>query len=404
MMSRTFIASFLGWTLDAFDFFLLAFVVPRVASDFHRPIFDVAFAITLTLMCRPLGALIFGWMGDRFGRRTPLMIDVACFSVIELATAFSPNFVVFLVLRALYGVAMGGEWGLGAALAMESLPAQKRGLFSGLLQEGYSVGFLLAAIVFGLFFSAIGWRGMFAIGVLPALLIFYIRKHVPESPTWIAAQSRVREKREPIRFGAVMRYAPLFIYTVLLMAAFNFMSHGTQDLYPTFLQVQRHLSVHTVAWLAIVYNIGAIAGGIVFGGLSQRIGRRTGILIATALGIVTIPLWIHAPTIALLAFGGFLLQFMVQGAWGIVPAHLNELSPGGARGTFPGFTYQLGNLISAPAAQLEATIAKTHFATASGAPDYAAALSAIALVVFIAVFFLTGLGYLVAPERRTQAF
>lgn len=400
-MSRTFVASFLGWTLDAFDFFLVTFVVARVASDFHRTIPEVALAITLTLACRPLGALLFGWLADKYGRRRPLMIDIACYSVLELATAFSPNFTVFLVLRALYGVAMGGEWGLGAALAMESLPAQKRGLFSGLLQEGYSVGYLIAAIVFGLFYNTIGWRGMFVIGVLPALLIFYIRRHVPESATWERAQ---RQPRKRLDFAAFARYAPLFIYTALLMAAFNFMSHGTQDLYPTFLEKQRALSTSTVAWLAIVYNVGAIAGGVVFGGLSQRIGRRPGILVACALGVFTIPLWVHAPTLALLGLGGFLLQVMVQGAWGIVPAHLNEISPTGARGTFPGFTYQLGNLISAPAAQIEATIAKTHFATPSGAPDYASALSVITLVMFGAVFFFTALGYAVVPERRSEEF
>ncbi len=358
------------------------------------------FAVTLTLACRPLGALLFGWAADRYGRRVPLMIDIACYSAIELATAFSPNFIVFIVLRGLYGVAMGGEWGLGAALAMESLPSQRRGIFSGLLQQGYAVGYLVAAVIFGLFFNVIGWRGMFAIGVLPALLIFYIRKNVPESHTWLASRGRVRRAR--LRAADLARYAPLFIYTVLLMAAFNFMSHGTQDLYPTFLEKQRGLSVHATSLVAIIYNVGAIAGGVVFAALSQRIGRRAGILIAAALGILTIPLWAHAPTTLLLGAGGFLLQFMVQGAWGIVPAHLNEISPSGARGTFPGLTYQLGNLISAPAAQLEATIAKTHFAH-GGTPDYAAALSFIALVVFIAVLFFTAIGYFVVPERRSEA-
>ncbi len=398
-MPRAFIASFLGWTLDAFDFFLLAFVVPHVAADFHRAIPQVVFAITLTLACRPLGALLFGRLADRFGRRTPLMIDIACYSLIELATAFSPNFTVFLVLRALYGVAMGGEWGLGAALAMESLPSNRRGLFSGLLQEGYAVGYLLAAVVFGVFFNAIGWRGMFAVGVLPALLILYIRKNVPESPVWLASQRTPRQ--EPVqRWQTMARYAPLFIYTVLLMTALNFMSHGTQDLYPTFLEQQRRLATGTVAWITIVANVGAIAGGIAFGTLSQRIGRRAGMLIAAALGVVSIPLWVHAPSVALLGLGGFLLQFMVQGAWGIVPAHLNEISPMGSRGLFPGFTYQIGNLLSAPAAQIEATIAKTHFASANGAPNYASALSVIALVMLLAVLFFAALGYLVVPERR----
>ncbi len=400
-MNKTFIACFLGWTLDAFDFFLITFVVARIAGDFHRSIPEVAFAITLTLMCRPLGALIFGWLGDRFGRRMPLMIDVACYSALELATALSPNFTVFLVLRALYGVAMGGEWGLGAALAMEALPPAKRGLFSGLLQEGYAVGYLVAAVVFGLFFNVVGWRGMFVIGVLPALLILYIRRHVPESQTWLAARATAAPRAKTSVAG-ILRYAPLFVYSVLLMAAFNFMSHGTQDLYPTFLEVQRHLAVGTVSSIAIIYNVGAVVGGIAFGALSQRIGRRSAILVAAVLGIAMIPLWVHAPTTALLALGAFLLQFMVQGAWGIIPAHLNELSPSGARGTFPGFTYQLGNLISAGAAQLEATVAKTRFALPNGAADYGGALAAIALIVLIAVILFTALGYFVAPERRDE--
>lgn len=353
-------------------------------------------------MCRPLGALIFGWIADRYGRRTPLMVDVAFYSIIELATAFSPNFTVFLVLRALYGVAMGGEWGLGAALAMESLPPQKRGFFSGMLQEGYSAGYLLAAVVFGLLFNYIGWRGMFVVGVLPALLIFYIRRHVPESPTWLASRARTAARAPVPSIGAIARYAPLFVYTVLLMAAFNFLSHGTQDIYPTFLEQQRRFATGTVAWLAIVYNIGAIAGGLCFGALSQRIGRRAGILIAAALGVLMIPLWAFSPTTALLGIGGFLIQFMVQGAWGIIPAHLNEISPGGARGTFPGFTYQIGNLISAGAAQFEATIAKTRFAMPNGLPNYASALATIAFVVFLAVIVLTGIGYFVTPERRAD--
>jgi SHS family lactate transporter-like MFS transporter len=357
----------------------------------------------LTLACRPFGALLFGWIADRYGRRAPLMIDIACYSVLELATAFSPNFAVFVVLRALYGVAMGGEWGLGAALAMESLPPNKRGLFSGILQEGYAVGYLLAFAAFGIFFSAIGWRGMFAIGVLPALLIFFIRKNVPESAIWIeqrkAALAPAMQRAQ--RFGAVARYAPLFVYTVILMAALNFMAHGTQDLYPTFLEQQRRLSTGAVAWIGIVANLGAVAGGMCFGALSQRIGRRAGILIAVVLGALSIPLWVHAPSLGLLAVGGFVLQFMVQGAWGIVPAHLNEIAPPGARGVFPGFTYQIGNLISAPAAQIEAIVAKTHFAAAGGGADYAAALSVIAATMFAAVFVFTLLGYLVVPERRS---
>jgi SHS family lactate transporter-like MFS transporter len=262
---KTFVASFLGWTLDAFDFFLLTFVVARIATSFERSIAEVTFAITLTLMCRPLGALLFGWIADRYGRRTPLMIDIACYSLIELATAFSPNFTVFLVLRALYGVAMGGEWGLGAAMAMEALPPQRRGFFSGLLQEGYMVGYLLASLVYFLVFQFThwDWRGLFVIGVLPSLLIFYIRKNVPESPAWLAGRAYRASFNAGFLWKSLAAHWPLFIYAVLFMAGLNAMSHGTQDLYATFLQKQRGFSTGVTSSLSIVAAFGAISGGII---------------------------------------------------------------------------------------------------------------------------------------------
>ena len=409
---KTFIASFLGWTLDAFDFFLLTFVLSKIATDFRTGVVEVAAAITLTLACRPLGALIFGWIADRYGRRTPLMIDIAFYSLIELLTAFSPNFAVFLVLRALYGVAMGGEWGLGAAMAMEALPAQKRGFFSGLLQEGYMVGYLLAAAAYFVVFNFAGqfgaehyaWRILFIVGTLPALLIFYIRANVPESPAWLAQRTATPSVAQPSRNASILAHLPLFIYTVLFMAAMNFMSHGTQDLYATFLQVQHGFSTAMVSSLSIVAALGAIGGGIAFGAFSQRIGRRPALLMAAALGAVCVPLWALSHTVVMLGVGAFAIQFMVQGAWGVIPAHLNELSPGGARGTFPGFTYQIGNLISAGAAQMEAHFAKTNFALPNGTADYGRAMAAIAVIMFAAVFVFTAIGYLVKAENRDAAF
>ncbi|MHB8177250.1 MAG: MFS transporter [Vulcanimicrobiaceae bacterium] len=399
-----FLASFMGWTLDAFDFFLVTFVAVHIAGDFRTSIVAVGGAITLTLMFRPLGALIFGWIGDRYGRRTPLMVDILLFSALELLTAFSPNLLVFIVLRALYGIAMGGEWGLGAALAMESLPPQRRGLFSGILQEGYMVGYLLAALAYFLVFTFTpwGWRGLFVIGALPALLVFYIRSHVTESPVW---QTRRQERADPMTvLRAGVKHLPLVLYAILFMAAFNFMSHGTQDLYATFLQKQHGYSAGATASLSIIAAIGAILGGIVFGGLSQRFGRRSAILVCASLAIVVIPLWMFGSNIALLAVGAFLMQFFVQGAWGVVPAHLNEISPPDARGTFPGFTYQIGNLISAGAFQIEAAFATTHFALPNGGANYAAAMAIIALVVLTAVIVLTAIGYLVTDERRDATF
>jgi SHS family lactate transporter-like MFS transporter len=375
------IASFLGWTLDAFDFFLLVFVLKDIAQEFGAPIPDVTFAILLTLAMRPLGAFLFGRAADRWGRRPTLMADVLLYSILEFASGFSPNLTVLLVLRALYGVAMGGEWGVGASLTMESIPPHARGFVSGLLQSGYPTGYFIASIVYGLLFPIIGWRGMFMVGVLPALLVLYIRRHVPESPSWepgAAARSST--------MSVVRSHWRLGIYAVLLMTAFNFFSHGTQDLYPTFLQVQHGLSPHTVGIIAAVYNVGAIVGGIVCGTLSERIGRRRMIVIAALLSLPILPLWAFSAEPVLLALGAFLMQVAVQGAWGVIPAHLNELSPNEARGTFPGFVYQLGNLLASANATIQADLA-VHF---DG--NYGLALAIVAGSVAVIIAVLTSFG------------
>src|SRR2546423_6126466 len=299
---NTFLACFLGWALDALDFFLLTFVLVPVASDFGRSIPEVAFAITLTLMMRPVGAFIFGLLGDKFGRRVPLMIDIVFYSVMELLTAFAPNFTCFLIFRALFGIGMGGEWGLGASLAMESLPTETRGLFSGILQQGYAVGYLLAALVYWIVFPYFGWRGLFVTGALPALLVIYIRSRVPESPVW--QRDRARRQGPGLKMSIFIRqHGPLFIYAALLMTAFNYMSHGTQDLYATFLEKQRGFGVSAKSMIAIVYAIGAICGGTVVGFLSQQWGRRRVIVICAVCGMLLIPLWIFAPGTALLIIG-----------------------------------------------------------------------------------------------------
>jgi MFS transporter, SHS family, lactate transporter len=404
---RTFAASFLGWSLDAFDYFLLTFVLLRIATDFGHAVTDIALALTLTLACRPVGALLFGWLADRYGRRTPLMIDVACYSLIELLTAFAPNFVAFLVLRALYGIAMGGEWGVGAAIAMEAVPPQRRGLFSGILQQGYMVGYLFAAAAYFVVFKltalaglqSIDWRILFAVGSLPAFLVLYIRAYVPDTQPAVTAD---RPRASIDAFREIARHWPLAVYAVAFMTGMNFMSHGTQDLYATFLQRQHGFAAGIVFALSAIGAIGAIAGGIVFGAFSQRIGRRPTIAICAALGIAIVPLWAFSHSVALLACGAFAIQFAVQGAWGVIPAHLNELSPPAARATFPGFTYQLGNAFSAVVPLLIAWLA-AEFRPAGGAPDYAKAMALVAGVTFLAVIALALLGYAVRPEARDRA-
>jgi SHS family lactate transporter-like MFS transporter len=356
---NTFVACFLGWSLDAFDFFILIFCVNALAAQFHAKVSDITEAIFWTLAMRPVGAFLFGLMADRFGRRPTLMVDIIAYSVFELASAFAPSLKVFLITRALFGIAMGGEWGVGAALAFETLPAKGRGFFSGLLQEGYVVGYLMAALVYGTIFPIVGWRGMFVIGALPAFLVIYIRTKVDESPAWL--QGRVSRKAESHLGKDVIAHLGSFLFLVVLMFAFNSFSHGTQDLYPTFLQKNLQFSPHTVGLIAIIYNVGALLGGITFGAWSERIGRRRAIVIAALLSIPMIPLWAYSHTAPMLALGGFLMQFMVQGAWGVIPAHLNELSPASVRGTFPGLAYQLGNLLSSRNAVLQAKVAERRY-------------------------------------------
>jgi SHS family lactate transporter-like MFS transporter len=356
---NTFVACFLGWSLDAFDFFILIFCVNALATQFHAQVSAITEAIFLTLAMRPVGALLFGWMADRFGRRPTLMVDIVAYSVFELASAFAPSLKVFLITRALFGIAMGGEWGVGAALAFETLPAEGRGFFSGVLQEGYVVGSLLAAAVYGSLFPIIGWRGMFVIGALPAFLVIYIRSKVPESPAWLQGRGGPQGGRNAGK--GIRTYLGSFLFLIVLMFGFNAFSHGTQDLYPTFLERNLLFSPQSVRTISIISSLGALLGGILFGTWSERIGRRRTIVIAALLAVPMIPLWAYSHSIPMLALGGFLMQFMVQGAWGVIPAHLNELSPPAVRGTFPGLTYQLGNLLASRNSVMQAKLAELRY-------------------------------------------
>lgn len=391
---RAFVAAYLGWTLDAFDFFLLVMVVQHVAATFGAKISSIALAMTLTLAMRPVGALLFGIIADRCGRRPALMGSILLYAVVELLSAFAPSLGTFIALRAVFGIGMGGVWGVGASLAMESVPAKTRGLLSGILQEGYPAGYLLAALTYGLVYPHFGWRGMFVVGSLPAFLVVFIRMGVRESPLWTEERSRrgaASPSREDGMWATLRTRWPLFLYMVALMAAFNGFSHGTQDLYPSaFLEKQRGFALETVAKVTILYNLAAITGGILFGALSQRIGRRRAIATSALLAIPVIPVWVASSSIAGLAVGAVFIQFAVQGAWGVVPAHLNELSPKAVRGTFPGLAYQLGNLVASFVPRLQAIVAERR------GGDYSFSLGWVVGVgaVILAVIALAG------PEAR----
>jgi MFS transporter, SHS family, lactate transporter len=345
------IAGFLGWTLDAFDFFILVMVVPAVARDFHKPVPAIALTLMASLATRPIGAIVFGILADRFGRRVPMMANVIFYSVVEFGSGLAPSYGVFLLLRLLYGIGMGGEWGVGASLTMESVPPKLRGVISGLLQEGYAVGYMLAALAYFVVYPRVGWRPMFFIGGLPALLSLFIRSKVKETEAW--HQSRTNWTTY---WKAAVQNWPRFLYIVLLMTFMNSMSHGTQDMFPTYLTRQRHFSVGIVSLVTIVSMIGALTGGIVVGHLSDLWGRRRAMLASVSLAALLIPLWILAPNIATIMMGAFAMQFMVQGAWGVIPAHITELSPHQMRGFFPGFAYQVGVLCASSIGYIESSV------------------------------------------------
>jgi SHS family lactate transporter-like MFS transporter len=373
-------ASFLGWTLDAFDFFIVVFVLTDIANEFGVTRLAMASSLTLTLAMRPIGALIFGLMADRYGRRLPLMIDLVFFSIVEVLSGLAPNFWTFMVLRALFGIGMGGEWGVGASLAMEKAPRHRRGIFSGFLQQGYAMGYLLAACCYFFVFPHWGWRPMFFIGGIPALLAIYIRYGVKESEVW----EKTKHDNWSNLGRAILSNWKTFLYLFVLMTAMSFVSHGTQDLYPTFLQVGHGLSPQMVSYGAIIANIGAIIGGLVIGQYSDRIGRRRAMITALLLAVVMIPIWAYAPTVPMLFMGAFMMQFMVQGAWGIIPVHINELSPDSVRGFLPGFAYQCGIAVGGTAPWILEAMA-AHY-------SYANAMAGMALIVFLLASVIIALG------------
>jgi SHS family lactate transporter-like MFS transporter len=390
---RAFIAAYLGWTLDAFDFFLLVLLQRYIAAEFHTGLASTAYAIGLTLAMRPVGALLFGLIADRFGRKPALLGSIILYAAAELMTGFVPSLASLFILRAIFGIGMGGEWGVGASLAMESVPAECRGILSGILQQGYPAGYLLAAVATEFLFPTLGWRGMFIAGAMPAILVLFVRVGVQESPAW---EKRRAGAPGEGGFGAVLgtiRHRwPLFVYMIVLMAAFNSFSHGTQDLYPSgFLGKQRGLSLATISHITIAGCLGAIIGGFLFGTLSQRFGRRRSIAAGALLSLPIISFWVGSGSAAMLGAGAFMMQFAVQGAWGVVPAHLNELSPAAVRGTFPGLAYQLGNLCSSWVVPMQAILAEDH------GWSYARSLGTFVAVlgVVLAVVALAG------PEART---
>lgn len=381
-------AGFLGWTLDAFDFFLVVIALPRIAKDLGVEESAIAFSITLTLMFRPVGALIFGLLADRYGRRIPMMANLVFFSIVEVATAFSPNLITFLVLRALFGIGMGGEWGVGASLVMEKAGARWRGLISGILQEGYAFGFLLAAVAAYFMLDRFGWRPMFLLGGAPALLAIFIRFFVKESEVW----HRTKAEGWSHLFASIAAHWKLLLFLTLLMAMMNFSSHGTQDMFPTFMKTFRGMDPKDYSTVVMVAMSGAIFGGAIFGFASDHFGRRRMMTVAFIGALLCVPLWAFSEDYSRIMVGAFCMQFMVQGAWGIIPAHINELSPDRGRGFLPGFAYQCGNMIAASIAWVQSLLAKEW--------PYPQVMAVSVAIIFVGAIVVTLLG----PERRGVKF
>ena len=388
---NAFTAALLGWTMDAFDYFIVVLVYADIAETFGESKEKVAFLTTVTLLMRPIGALIFGMWADRVGRRIPLIVDVIFYSTVGFLCAFAPSFTALIVLRLLYGIGMGGEWGLGAALAMEKIPTARRGFFSGVLQQGYACGYLLAAVSFLVVSDVFGlsWRWLFGLSILPALISLLIRTRVEESAVWKKSREQMAVTKTSFRDiflnAKVLRR---FAYLILLMTAFNWMSHGTQDVYPTFLKATDQggagLAESTALIIAVIYNIGAIIGGLTFGGLSEKYGRRYTIAFCALLALPIVPLFAFSTTAAMLCLGSFLMQIMVQGAWGVIPAHLTEMSPDAIRGFYPGVTYQLGNVFAALNLPIQEHLAASH-----GYP-FALTVTIVPVLIVVTVVVLLG--------------
>lgn len=381
-------AGILGWVLDAFDFFVLIFLVDVLARRFHVEKSAIVWTITATLAMRPIGALLLGTLADRYGRRGPLLACVLYFSVVTAFTPFAPNYAVFFLLRALYGIGMGGYWGIGASLVMESTPRRWRGLFSGLLQAGYPLGYLLAAIALRAIEPRFGWQAMFLTGLVFAAIIALLTLRAPESAAW-------RREAPPSAahiLRTLLQHKKSFVYLLAVMAAMTCLSHGTQDLYPDFLKSVHRLSNDTISTIAILYNLGAIAGALCIGHLSERIGRRSSMMLALGFALVAIPAWAFGASLPVLIAGSVLMQFGVQGAFGVIPAHLNELSPDGARSLFSGFVYQLGVLVGAPSVSIE-YILRAHL-------GYRWALTVFEFCVIVVLLLL----FVRGPERRSRSF
>ncbi len=411
-----FAVAFAGWTWDAFDFFAVSLNVAEIAKSLDVSKKDITWGITLVLMLRSVGAVIFGVAGDRYGRKYPFIINLLLLVVLQIATGFVKTYKQFLGVRAIFGIAMGGMFGNAAATAFDDCPPEARGVISGILQEGYAFGYLLVVI----FNRALtdttpkGWRSIFWFSSGPALVFAIWRLFMDETDAF-KAQQQIRKLKNNDQMNntakqflsdgakALKVYWLYIVYLIIMMAGFNFMSHGSQDLFPTMLTTELGFGRDRSTVTNSVANIGAIVGGIIFGHLSSFIGRRLAIIICCIGGGAMIYPWAFVRSDAINA-GVFFLQFFVQGAWGIVPIHISELSPHQFRAFITGTTYQLGNLASSASSTIQATIGERFpLRDANGEKREGVYNYSLVMAIFMGcVFGFVLIVVLFGPEERNR--
>jgi putative sialic acid transporter len=403
-----FFVGFFAWTADAFDFHALSIQTTKLAKWYHTTNTEITTAITLTLLLRSVGAAVFGLLGDRFGRKWPMVANMIILGVLQIATIYSATFQQFLAVRSLFGLFMGGVYGNAVAMALENCPTEARGLMSGIMQQGYSFGYVLAACAnLGVGNATETWKTVFWVAAGLSIAAGLLRCCFPESKQFIEHKKTGQQvtasdfwKETKSMLAQEWR---MVIYCIILMTWFNYYSHTSQDSYTTFMTDQKELAGLGPTRASIWMKTGACVGGTIIGYLSQWIGRRRAIVGAAFISACLIPAWILPTSETSLSVSGFAIQFFVQGAWGVIPIHLNELSPPAYRSSFPGITYQIGNMISSPSAQIVNAIAESNF-VANGSGElvsaYGPTMGIATAIIAVGIMVTAGLG----PERRGRSF
>ncbi|KAF3030800.1 hypothetical protein E8E15_011102 [Penicillium rubens] len=404
-----FIVGLAAWTADAFDFHALSIQTVKLADYYGRSKTDISTAITLTLLLRSVGAAFFGLAGDKYGRKWPMVLNMIILGILQIATIYSKTFQQFLAVRSLFGLFMGGVYGNAISMALEHCPVNARGLMSGILQQGYSMGYVFAACAnLGVGGGTDTWKTVFWIAAGISIAVGLVRICFPESQSFIEAKKAGKRTMKAGEFwretiSMLGKEWRMCVYCIILMTWFNYYSHTSQDSYTTFMLTEKELENDGASRASILMKTGACVGGTIIGYLSQFVGRRRAIIVSAVLSGVLIPAWILPEGERSLSATGFFMQFFIQGAWGVIPVHLAELSPPAFRSSFTGLTYQIGNMISSPSSQIINAVAESTFITsASGhrVEAYGPVMGVATAIIALGIMVTAAVG----PEKRGRRF